>query len=208
MSFELYNTLTAYGDQFQLNRDLNPYDILQQLKPYEKHYTRYNPRTVNNRWGLSITNLDGKLGAGPDLDSLLQYNKEHNTQLTELDFVTPTPVYDIFKEVLDPIKEHLVRCHVLQLRPGGYFPPHIDSYGTDIDSFRLLIPLENMNPTHSYMIMEDRILHWDYGSTYFVNTCKQHLLFNCGYDNMTMVVLNVLLNKESVGYVLDNSNMI
>jgi len=61
MSFELYNTLTAYGDRFQLNKDLNPYDILQQLKPYEKHYTPYNPRTINNRWGLSITNLDGKL---------------------------------------------------------------------------------------------------------------------------------------------------
>jgi hypothetical protein len=208
VSFQLYNTLTAYGDQFQLNKDINPYNTLEQLLPYENDYTRYNPRTVNNRWGLSITNLDGKLGAGPDLDSLLQYNTLCGTSLSERDFKTPTPVYDIFKDTLDPIKEHLIRCHILQLRPGGYFPAHIDNYGTDIDSFRLLIPLENMNPVHSYMMIEDKVLHWDYGSTYFVNTCKQHLLFNCGYDNMTMVVLNVLLNKDSVGYVLDHSNMI
>ena len=208
MSFELYNTLTAYGDQFQLNHEIDATKTLKQLEQYNEFYSPYNPRKKNNRWGLSITNLDGKLGPGPDLDSLLQYNTENNTSLTELDFNTPTPVYDIFKDVLDPIKKHLVRCHILQLRPGGYFPAHIDNYGLDIDSFRVLIPLENMNPAHSYMLIEDRVLHWDHGGIYFVNTCKQHILFNCGYGNMTMVVLNVLLNKESAGFILDHSNMI
>ena len=105
------------------------------------------------------------------------------------------------------MKQWIVRSHILQLRPGGYFPTHIDNYTTDIESFRLLIPLESMNPRHSWFMMEDTILTWEYGFLYFINTCKQHTLFNAGRNNMTMVVFNVLLDKESVEYILSLKNM-
>ena len=42
---------------------------------------------------------------------------------------------------------------------------------------------------------------------YFLNTCKQHTLFNAGFKNMTMVVLNVLLEKEVVDYILSSKVM-
>ena len=202
MSFHLFNTLTAYGDQYALRLRVELDKVLSELGKFDNSWTPYNPRKKNNRWGLSITNLDGKLGAGPDLDSLREYNAEHNTEITEKDFIVPTPVYDIFSDILAPISQWLVRCHLLQLRPGGYFPAHIDNYGTDIESFRLLIPLENMNPDHSWFMIEDKILYWEHGDMYFLNTCKQHTLFNAGFKNMTMVVLNVLLEKEVVDYIL------
>jgi hypothetical protein len=207
MSFELFNTLTAYGDQFRLQTEVDSTFILDELEKYNNDWTPYNPRKKNNRWGLSLTNLDGKLGAGPDLDSLREYNREHNTTIVEKDFIVPTPVYDVFKDVCDPMKQWIVRSHILQLRPGGYFPTHIDNYTTDIESFRLLIPLESMNPRHSWFMMEDTILTWEYGFLYFINTCKQHTLFNAGRNNMTMVVFNVLLDKESVEYILSLKNM-
>jgi len=207
MSFNLFNTLTTYGDQYALRLRVELDKVLSELGNFDNSWTPYNPRKKNNRWGLSITNLDGKLGAGPDLDSLREYNKEHNTTMTEQDFTVPTPVYEIFKDVCDPIKQWLIRCHVLQLRPGGYFPAHVDNYGTNIDSFRLIIPLENMNPDHSWFMLEDKIVRWEHGDVYFLNTCKQHTLFNAGFKNMTMVVLNVVLEKEVVDYILSSKVM-
>lgn len=202
MSFHLFNTLTAYGDQYALKLHVKLNDVLSQLDDYRNYWLPYNPRKKINRWGLSITNLDGKLGSRIDLDSLREYNAEHNTKITEKDFKVPTPVYDIFSDTLAPISPWLVRCHVLQLRPGGYFPAHIDNYGSDIETFRLIIPLENMNPEHSWFMIEDRILYWKHGIIYFLNTCKRHTLFNTGLENMTMVVLNVLLEKEVIDYIL------
>jgi len=64
-----------------------------------------------------------------------------------------------------------------------------------------------MNPRHSWFMLEDKILTWEYGRVYFLNTCKQHTLFNAGRYNMTMVVFNVLLDKETVEYILNLTNM-
>ena len=203
MSYDLYNTLIVYGDQYPLQISVNCSKVLSELRFFESDWTQYNPRKLaNNRVALSITNLDGILGAGPDLDSLPEYNSENGTYLDEQDFVVPTPVYDIFADCFDPFSEWLFRCHVIRLSPGGNFPPHIDNYGTTISSFRLFIPLENCNPYQGYFILEDRILRWNHGTMYFINTCKRHLLFNPAGGNMTFVVLNVSLNSESVQYFL------
>jgi len=204
MSFELFNTFTAYGDQIGFHTKLDENIILDQLKEFHNDWAEYNPRTttVNNRWGLSITNHNGELGAGPDLDSLHQYNKENNTNYIEEDFIIKTPVYDIFKKYFAPFEQWLFRCHVLQLRSGGYFPPHVDMYGTTIKSFRLFIPLKNCNPTNHYFILDNKILYWQHGRMYFINTCKQHLLFNPLPSTTTFIVLNVKLNQDSLDHFL------
>ena len=204
MSFELFNTLTAYGDQIGFHTKFDENVILDKLQEFSDNWAEYNPRTttVNNRWGLSITNHNGELGAGPDLDSLHQYNSEYNTNYSEEDFVVKTPVYDIFEEYFAPFEQWLFRCHVLQLRFGGYFPPHVDMYGTAIKSFRLFIPLKNCNPTNHYFILDNKLLYWQHGRLYFINTCKQHLLFNPSPSTTTFVVLNVKLNQDSLNHFL------
>ena len=115
MSFELFNILTTYGDQVKLNIYQNPNIILEGLIQFDDNWTKYNPRKNINRWGLSVTNLDGNLGPGPDLDSLYEYNKENNTNISESSFTVPTPVYDIVAHYCDPFKEWLFRPHILKL---------------------------------------------------------------------------------------------
>ena len=204
MSFELFNTITAYGDQIKLTINNHPDLILDNLKQFDNNWTKYNPRKDINRWGLSVTNLDGKLGPGPDLDSLYEYNKENNTNISESDFIVPTPVYDIVKSYCDPFKEWLFRSHILKLRPGGFFPNHVDNIGPTIDSFRLLVPLQVCDPKDfGYFIYDqNKILFWDYGHLYFLNTCKRHIIFNANNEQDHIVlIMNVKLTKESVSTV-------
>ena len=205
-NFELFNILTAYGDQFELDIRRNPHITLKDIKQFDNNWSKYNPRKDINRFGLSVTNLDGKIGLGPDLDSLDEYNKENNTNYIELDFSTPTPVYDVVKYYCEPFKEWLFRSHILKLPPGGFFPNHIDNYGTQIDSFRLLVPLQVCNARDGgYFVYEhDKILNWDYGSLYFLNTCKVHTIFNsnCSVDHIVLI-MNVKLTHESVEAVTE-----
>jgi len=215
MSFELFTTITAYGNQIGFHTKLDENLILNQLKEFDNDWTRYNPRVglkfpigmnpgehINNRWGLSITNINGKLGAGPDLDSLHQYNRENDTNYKEEDFTVKTPVYDMFEEYFAPFEQWLFRCHIIQLRPGGFFPPHVDNYGRSIESFRLFIPLKNCNPPNHYFIEDNQILYFQHGRVYFMNTCKQHLLFNPLPSTTIFIVLNVKLNEDSVDHFL------
>ena len=98
------------------------------------HWVKYTPKDVN-RWGLSITSLDGGLFYVSDLDSLYEYNKEHNTNYTEKDFNKPTPVLnEQLKNLLAPWEGHYYRTHFLKFGPGG-FSSHRDwNYETFIDS--------------------------------------------------------------------------
>ena len=204
VSFELFNVITAYGDQIKLNIWRNPAYILKGLSKFNDNWEKYNPRKNINRLGLSVTNLDGTLGPGPDLDSLYEYNKENNTNISESDFTAPTPVYDVVKAYCNPFKKWLFRSHILKLSPGGFFPNHVDNAGSTIDSFRLLVPLQVCNPTdNGYFIYEqNKILSWKYGYLYFLNTCKRHTIFNASdeYDHIVLI-MNIELTEESVSTV-------
>jgi len=210
MSFELFNILTAYGDQVRLNICGGHSDVVNNLMHFNDKWAPYNPRKNINRWGLSITNLDGKLGPGPDLDSLHEYNKENNTDYNELDFNVPTPAYDIVSKYCDPFKKWLVRSHILKLPPGGFFPNHVDNTGSKINSFRLIVPLQVCNPSEGNFFIYDshKILLWDYGRVYFLNTCKRHTIFNAKAtdqiefsDHHIVLIMNVKLTEESVSTV-------
>ena len=84
LNYDLYNALTAYGDQYPLQISVNCNEILSELRYFESDWTQYNPRKLpNNRIALSITNSNGILGPGPDLDSLPEYNAEHGVYLDE-----------------------------------------------------------------------------------------------------------------------------
>ena len=74
--------LSTMGDWLQMKQHINTRQIMKDLEPYKDSWKPYNLRNPNNRWGLSITSLDGKLSGIPDLDSLLQYNKIHGTSIT------------------------------------------------------------------------------------------------------------------------------
>jgi hypothetical protein len=147
--------------------------------------------------------LDGKLSGIPDLDSLLEYNRENNTDISELDIDKPTPVYEYALPYFKNIAPYICRTHVIRLNPCGSFPIHRDNKTYDIESFRLFVPLSNCNPPITYFILEDKILHFNKGYVYFIDTCLEHVLFNASASKTSsFIVINVKLCEESVDAVI------
>jgi hypothetical protein len=189
----------CYGTIYTLT---NPNKIVTEIE--EKFdWPKYNPRKDKiDRLGLPLTSLDGGMSGTPDLDSLLEYNNENNTSYGEADFSTPTPAYEYFKEVLDPFKLWLGRTHVLKINPGGYFPPHRDAH--DLKTFRLIVPLQNVEPPNVNFIVEDKILNLEMGRMHFVDTIKMHYLFNTSKKPTYWIVINVKTTPDAVKKVLRN----
>jgi hypothetical protein len=203
---ENYLKLASLGDRYTLDFKLKKSTDFVRKTEEIYNYVKYNPRKEIKRYGLSITSLDGGVSGIPDLDSLLEYNKEHNTQISEKDCNVPTMVAEecVLKKFLEPFKDYLFRSHILRIDPGGYFPAHRDVY-RNIDSFRLISPLSNCDPPYMYFILDGTITtNWDLGRMYFVNTIKEHTLFNASFNPSYWLVLNVDLNNVAVETVLHN----
>lgn len=206
MTAELYQRITCYGDLYKLKPVFKNPNNFVDFTENNFDYVAYNPRKPIKREGLSITSLDGGLSGRPDLDSIFEYNKEHGTHYDETDFNVPTPVYDFpdVKHCLDPLKNNICRTHVLKLGPGEYFPPHRDIAWDYFKTFRLIIPLKNMRPPDLNFVLDGTILDWEIGSMYFVNTAKMHYVFNTFIKPSYMIVVNVILNQESIDFVSHN----
>lgn len=202
-----YSRLTQYGSQIELDITTDTNKLLDWINTFE--WVKYNPRKDVNRWGLSVTSLDGGLSGVPDLDSLYEYNKENRTSYTEKDFGNPTPVLnEQISQILAPWSDHYYRTHFLKFGPGGFFPPHRDWSGPyeNSDSFRLIMPLQNINPPYFNFVMEEKLLHWDTGRMYFLDTQKMHYLFNAGFKDSYWLVVNVALNETTVRATLERFN--
>ena len=194
----MYSDLLTYGDFIQLKNSCNSKELLEEIKDFV--WYKYNPRKNVERYGLSVTSEDGKL-TGKDLDSLYEYSKEMGKIYDEDDFTTFTDVYYKSKQVqklVDPFKPWLCRTHFLNFRKGGYFPPHIDNRGKHGKQFiRLLVPIRKCNPSFLYFMYEDKLLNFNRGYTYFLNTNKKHAIFSFS-DDSTMLIMNIKCCQESI----------
>ena len=193
-----YNKLSQFGKQIELEVTTDPNQLINWIDTFE--WQKYNPRKDVNRWGLSVTSSDGTFN-GIDLDSLYEYNKEHGTEYAEKDFDKPTPVLnDQIAEILKPWQGHYFRTHFLKFGPGGFLPPHRDwNYtGEPTDVFRLIMPLRNVNPPQFNFVLEDKILHWEIGRLYFIDTLRMHYLFNNSFTDSYWLVVNVDVNQDTI----------
>ena len=193
-----YSKLSQFGKQIELEVTTDPNQLINWIDTFE--WQKYNPRKDVNRWGLSVTSSDGTFN-GIDLDSLYEYNKEHGTEYAEKDFNKPTPVLnDQIAEILKPWQGHYFRTHFLKFGPGGFFPPHRDwNYtGEPTDVFRLIMPLRNVNPPQFNFVLEDKILHWEIGRLYFIDTLRMHYLFNNSFTDSYWLVVNVDVNQDTI----------
>ena len=191
-----YNSLLSFGDLIPLKLKCDVKKLFDETEEFV--YLKYNPRKDIERYGLSITSLDGSLN-GIDLDSIKEYNKENNTEYDELSFNKFTQVYHTSSEIqkiVEPFKDHIGRSHILSLQEGGYFPPHRDLpvYVEQQNSLRILVPLKGCNPPDMYFMYEDKPLHFEHGRAYFLNTNKSHNLFS--FKGSDMIVLNIKTNEE------------
>ena len=199
----LYECLTRYGDCYKLKFNHDIKTFLKSIEPFETDWKQYNPRKKIERYGLSITSLDGGFSGIPDLDSIRDYNIKHNLELDEPDFNTKTLVWPYVKPWLKNFDDHLGRTHIIKQSPGGMFPPHRDEYSREMVSFRLFIPIMNCSQPEMYFILDEKILNFQHGFAYFINTCKEHTVFTTLGESM-FIVANINLNEDSVDAVLEN----
>ena len=204
-----YLGLCNFGDQIKLDQQIdNPSELIAWSE--EKfNYVRYNPRKPVERYGLSITSVDGALSGIPDLDSLYEYNREmkllgDHKSITEEDITTLTPLYEHseIKKICDYWAPDLMRSHIIRLDPGGYFPAHRDYHNIDGMYFRIIIPLKNCQYPEFTFMMEDKLLQWEHGFSYFLNTAKTHHLFNSSFNPTYFIVLNIRNTNESIDKVI------
>jgi hypothetical protein len=196
----LYSALTRFGDCYSLRLRSSLGNIIKDLEN-NFEWVQYNPRKSIRREGLSITSLDGGLSGRPDLDSLYDYRDKTGIVLKESNFTVKTPVYDYFKEWLDPIQQHIGRTHIIKLNDGGYFPPHRDNKNSNVESFRLFLPL-NYDSMRNFFMLENRKLEFTNGEMYFIDTAKMHTLFNTSVIPFYFVVVNVILTDDSVNDII------
>tara|TARA_B100001057_G_scaffold292526_1_gene292606 strand:- start:531 stop:1148 length:618 start_codon:yes stop_codon:yes gene_type:complete len=199
-----YNSLLSFGDLIPLKLKCDVKKLFDETKEFV--YLKYNPKKDIERYGLSITSLDGSLN-GIDLDSIKEYNKENNTNYDELSFNELTSVYydsEEIQKIVNPFLGHIGRSHILHLPEGGYFPPHRDLpvYVEEQNSLRILVPLKGCNPPDMYFMYEDKPLHFEHGRAYFLNTNKAHNLFS--FKESYMIVLNIKTSEEIYNIIGNN----
>ena len=197
-NLELHNILFLRSNCYKLSIKFDHAKLFDELNTYQHELVKYNPKKNIERYGLSITSLDGNITGVPDLDSLSEYNKLNNTNYTELDFNTPTKIYHetSIKNIIKPFISWIGRSHAIYLMPGSFFPPHVDTDGFSIDTFRILIPLKNSNYPKCAFLLGDKLLQFEYGFMYVINTAIEHSIF--AMEKNTNVVFNIALCYDSV----------
>lgn len=191
--------ITNFGNVIEFDFPRWNVHAVQNILSKHPGWVKYQPHKPNNRYGLSVTSLDGGFSGEPDLYSLREWNAMHGTEYWEADFKARTNIVDFIPELnpfLDFFGSSLGRVHFLRLDAGGFFPPHRDN-GAIVDSptFRVIVPISNFSKNEMKWIQEENVLNLEAGRTYFINTTRVHSVFSFT-DNCTMLVLNVIASKE------------
>lgn len=203
---QLHQMLLSLGKVVPLQKTKKMAHIIEHITSFEQHFKPYNPRKQGyNRYGLCITSQDGSFAHVPDLDSLIEYNKEHGTSFNESDFREWTPFFQTcseLREMMTPFHEYMGRSHILRLNRGGFFPFHRDSITLIPTSFRLLISFGN--PFHHFVfLLDNERVYFEPGRLYFVNTRLSHCLFSLE-DKSDFAVFNIDLCEGSVKALLSS----
>ena len=192
----LTDFIVNFGDIVEL--DFPAWNCVRATDILLKHpgWKIYQPQKPGyNRYGLSVTSLDGGFSGEPDLYSLREYRINTGLNYNELDFKKRTNVVSFIPEInptLDFFEPQLGRTHFLRLDKGGFFPPHRDNgHMAAVPTFRVLVPVNNFGINDMKWIQEEKVLNLTAGKTYFINTTRPHSLFSFT-DNCIMLVLNVL----------------
>jgi hypothetical protein len=200
------NRLNSMSD-WQEFSGFNSHKMMEEIKPFDNDWKRYNPNKPNNRWGLSVTSLDGGLSGVPDLTSLKTYEEETGIKLKNHDIVTPTRVWkesDELQKLLLPWERWVTRAHFLRMDRGSFFPDHFDinKHDPDYDEIRLT-GFVNTNEYGLKWIYDDRIIKGQSGTLWYFNGSKRHSVFST-HDNMIILVVCLHWDKELFHYMVDN----
>jgi len=182
--------------------------LLEELKPFEKDWKRYNYNTKkpNNRWGLSVTSIDGGLHGVPDLSSLRDWETQTGQVIHNHDINVPTDVWKkcpTLQTILEPWKPWLGRCHFLRMDRGSYFPEHFDINKEDYsyDEVRF-VGFVKSNEYDFKWIYDDRVIKRNSGSLWYFNGNKKHCVFSFS-DGIVLLVMCLKFDKQLFKKMLD-----
>lgn len=161
------------------------------------HWVQYNPRKEVNRFGASITSLDGEMTGIPDLDSLYEFNKINKTEFRESHFRKFTPQGARFQFLEE--KFDVGRSHFIRLGSGGFFPYHRD---LGLDVFRIIYCIKSCHPTNFVWLQGDKSLQMQDGCWYYVNTKQAHATFS--FFGCEFAVFNILKSERSMRALMEN----
>lgn len=182
--------------KMDLNKIKNVLDKHTGWKVYQPHKPGYN------RFGLSVTSLDGQYSGEPDLCSLREWQKMTGQSYNEMSFKKRTNIVQFLPELdefLNFWEPNLGRTHFLRLDRGGFFPPHRDNgAAVAVPTFRIIVPIYNFGINDMKWIQDEQITRLDLGATYFINTSRLHSVFSF-VDNCLMLVLNVHADEHILG---------
>ena len=201
-----FQRISSLGDFFMLNHSFGSQAFEHEISSPDLQWVPYNKsKKWSNRYGLSLTSLDGGITGEIDLNSVMEWNKKNGTHYNEMSFRTKTPYWRHFHSVtsqLGPLEPSLGRSHLIRLAEGGIFPPHRDNYGESDRTFRL-ISFFQCTPDSLHMTLDDRKVAFNPNCLYFMNTRKVHSVVS--FDpNATLLVLNVELNPLTMNHIIQN----
>ena len=180
--------------------------LLEELKPFENDWKKYNPNKPNNRWGLSVTSIDGGLHGIPDLTSLRDWELQTGEVIHNHDLNVPTPVWEqcpTLQKILEPWAKWLGRCHFLRMDRGSFFPDHFDINKEDYsyDEVRF-VGFVKCNEYDFKWIYDDKVIKGNPGSLWYFNGNKRHSVFSMK-DGIILLVMCLKFDKELYQTMLD-----
>ena len=186
--------LLSMSDWQQLKCNFSSKKMLEELKQFDGDWKRYNPSKLkNNRWGLSVTSLDGGLSGIPDLTSLKEHYDNTGEKVSDRDITVPTDVWKKSGEVqkiLDPLRPWVLRTHFLRMDEGSFFPDHYDMLRQEFDHDQIrLTAFININEYGFKWIYDDRLIKCQNGSLWYFNSHKRHCVFSTQANMIIMVIL-------------------
>lgn len=190
-------------------QSFNSSNLLSEISKFDSDWKKYHPtKKDNNRFGLSVTSLNGDLSGIPDLASLYDYEKDTGIQLHNHDINELTEVYynsKTLQNILEPYKKWLGRCHFLRLDKGGYFPDHYDINKLDytFEEIRFVGMVKNTNGNFKW-IYDNKVLSLTDGTLYYFNANKRHCVFSM-QNNVILLVITLKYDYELFDTLINNA---
>lgn len=192
-----FQRLATLGALASLRLNVCRNTLLGELSKFESHWYDYAPnKPATKRFALSITSTDGTMAGVGSLEELCPGQKGSS----ELDYNQVTEVYNSSTEIQKVINKFLPnigRSRLVNIKPGGYFPPHRDIDVRNLpDHFRLFLPLSDFSGNDAVFIIDDKIRYLETGRLYFIDTTKIHSVF--AYENSFCLMISLPLTHESI----------
>jgi len=163
----------------------------------EEYWVPFQPKKGKSNDRESILIYGPKNAAPSDPCGLAQLARIHGFKPDEMSMTTPTEA----KEKVSCLTECLNffdfgRTFLVRLNAGGHYPPHRDHILLNRPTFRLIAFLGDTTGPLRWEV-EDRLVHFEPNTLYYVDTRKTHRLWSSAHKS-TMLVCNVKKDWQNV----------